>query len=841
MKIKEKDMNYFCEYRWKKVFMKSASVIAAACFVFSIINLPVYAKPLYKGQGQTANGIYLNTDGSAYRSPAGMLDEAAMDSIEEDNGALKQNGEIVGSVVNGVVSVSCGSSGMKENDYYTRLLNDKIMKYAEEAGLVVKAADGKGGYRRLADSENFDGLVKSVSRNAKISKEEIKRAIGELRPDREDIGIGKLALLTVGSAAKWITQPAAIFKSKEKERQYDYVVDKLADPAQAGISREDAEEALQALDEKDRDNAVGILADFFAAGGSIINCAADALAAALDMSSKGLFAFQALLAEIIAGNFSSDNIAAGEDGGAPQLMTSMSALQEILGDDFSGYQISGEEGLAGVLNKGANGSVILNVSSSGTGEADHYVTAIRTEDGNINLYDINKEIQTFESTKELYEYLQTEYGWDKDGKGGAILTDGAADGIGLRLTREEMQNIKGAVVTDTDKKNLTSEGQKELAKYTKDYEDAKARGNKEDMDKASAGGASVRADPKYNKSGQGYYAGHDGAQAPISVSAGSSNNSGSANTGYLSSLYNVMQSNGASQGRLDAVNNIAETQRAALGYSGSVLYEDNEELFESFKTNNTVVMPGSANGEASYELFKQSVNFSNSEKAKGIVNAVISQLEDSGFIFEQKPEVLFVYDTIAGRTGSAVSHVDYNLIVIPIEQFPADVMKKDGLWMFTDTNLSSTIAHEYTHIKNTPEVRTGEMPKLEDEMLATLAGEKFKPVGGAVIIVEENGKEVTLNADSGLRVVAFQTALDNKKQIERDFKESNPDVKFNDIYYTAVPTYMPKEEYNKLPEIQRELFNPNLKENEIGLSLYYDNTTIIYAVNYRTNEIRTIP
>ncbi|MDR1940849.1 MAG: cytochrome P450, partial [Endomicrobium sp.] len=83
---------------------------------------------------------------------------------------------------------------------------------------------------------------------------------------------------------------------RETSEKYDNVVNELA--LQSGLSKEEVEKMLSEIEPDKLDEAIGILSDFFAAGGKIVNCATDALAKVLETSSKGLLALQTLIADI---------------------------------------------------------------------------------------------------------------------------------------------------------------------------------------------------------------------------------------------------------------------------------------------------------------------------------------------------------------------------------------------------------------------------------------------------------------------------------------------------------------------------------------------------------------
>ena len=73
-------------------------------------------------------------------------------------------------------------------------------------------------------------------------------------------------------------------------QEYNRIISELS--KQSGVSEEDVakglEDALGGKTEKEKEEVIGLLANFLAQGGSIINCAVSALKEVLNVTSKGV-------------------------------------------------------------------------------------------------------------------------------------------------------------------------------------------------------------------------------------------------------------------------------------------------------------------------------------------------------------------------------------------------------------------------------------------------------------------------------------------------------------------------------------------------------------------------
>ncbi|MDR1696205.1 MAG: hypothetical protein LBR69_06220 [Endomicrobium sp.] len=281
--------------------------------------------------------------------------------------------------------------------------------------------------------------------------------------------------------------------------------------------------------------------------------------------------------------------------------------------------------------------------------------------------------------------------------------------------------------------------------------------------------------------------------------------------------------------------------------------EENQALFESFETlkENTFFQPGSAGAENISDpakrieylksKFKESLELSNSEAVKARVNAVIERLRGleslkaMGFNIGDL-KVFITVGSLAGTEYPAAIDLDLNIILISLEHFsPDSEFAKYGL----NISLDALIAHEVMHTVDKHKVESGEMSRLESERRAMLAGALAVPNPAETI--EIDGQKV--DAVEGRKAIAFGAAVDNREQVENEFKKFDKNADFFNIYYQGVfRTHISQEEYDKLSPKLKEYFNPDLKENEIELTLKTDSnsTAITYAVNYETSAMEII-
>ncbi|MDR1523109.1 MAG: hypothetical protein LBS29_04080 [Endomicrobium sp.] len=186
----------------------------------------------------------------------------------------------------------------------------------------------------------------------------------------------------------------------EENKDQAAVVEEIA--RQTGLSREEVEAEFAKLDDVQRKGVIAALANLFGEGKDIVYCVADVLGTVLDATSKGLLAFQAILADAIAGIFVKNN----QDliaGNSSQLMLSAQAIQTVLakyGKDYVGRDTNVDDIIKG-LNAGE--SAIVHVGGN------HFITITKNKDGTFTKTDINKAAETL-TADELKSSMQAQYG-----------------------------------------------------------------------------------------------------------------------------------------------------------------------------------------------------------------------------------------------------------------------------------------------------------------------------------------------------------------------------------------------------------------------------------------------
>ncbi|MDD3923259.1 MAG: hypothetical protein PHY39_07015, partial [Endomicrobiaceae bacterium] len=417
---------YIREYFRDRVFMKTVSLVVASCFVINIANIPAIAadSSLYENQKkqeemkkeQTSTSVSYVSDESkgsvSYMQNLSENIEIKDGVIYGDKGTGKK--EPVGFWDGKKALIADGEGKLKENSAYTQAVKVKL-------GLAEKGETKV----TVAETKKTEDISKEVEAGTVLTQEE----------------------------------------KNQNSEEYNKVVDELI--KQTGLSKEEIEKQLQGVEKSKLDEAIGLLSDFFANGGEIVNCATDALSEVLDMSTKGILAFQSLLVDISTGVFAQNNedlIKAGET----QLMTSMDAMNEVLhsyGKESVGYGVSLDDFMEG-LQAGESGIVWVN--------ENHYITVTKTEEGNFSVVDsnVNKGKAVEYSAEGFKTAMSGGEAKDKDGKEVVdnngdkvkyeavdsegkmkVLTESKAvgqQGSAKELSREEMKVIAGAkYVTQT--------------------------------------------------------------------------------------------------------------------------------------------------------------------------------------------------------------------------------------------------------------------------------------------------------------------------------------------------------------------------------------------------------
>ena len=345
---------YFKETYSDHVFRKVVSILVVICFILNIVNLPAYAKSEKKARDNKEKNEQVIESGKTDTSEVGLvsaqeamksgsgegvstmnaignMSEEEVDSIIEidaEAGVIrdKSKGNKVVAVYNGEKEQVLGYAGQSDIVYYQALVN---RKKALEKGEGVSKGDKKTGEIEKIGEEKGKQEQDRV-RTEKSAQEiaEVKgTVIGEYKPEvtKEEEKQEESNMKGIEEEAKEKVEKA------EENKEYKEVVSELA--SQSGVSEEEVskglEEALAGKSEEEQANVIGLLSKFLAQGGSIINCAVEALGEVLNIASKGVLGLQGLLVEISTGLFEKNNadlINAGES----QLMTSMATMQAIM-------------------------------------------------------------------------------------------------------------------------------------------------------------------------------------------------------------------------------------------------------------------------------------------------------------------------------------------------------------------------------------------------------------------------------------------------------------------------------------------------------------------------------
>ncbi|MDR1195610.1 MAG: hypothetical protein LBL00_03935, partial [Endomicrobium sp.] len=386
-----------------------------------------------------------------------------------------------------------GGDEEKTEEVLVSAANEAAMEKANEegnkSGAIIRTDSQTSGINTHAKSVNAlseaellaktKGMLLKVSNRSRSGWFSKLTAVKMLsRKDREAIesaesitAVKAAASKVKSSIVKEITI-AFIEKAQKGEEEaelqsYKYdeeIVSNLVQ--QTGLSKKEvigllsqAEETAKKIDEQKGlepgttfNLSMSDLKEFLYQGGSILNCAADALFNQIGNTvSKGLLALQALSIEIGNGNFSKES--GIKDG---QIMTSMNAMNEVLrlyGQTSAGYGISAEDFIEG-LQSGE--SAILWV------EQNHFITVSKNRDNTLNVIDINRNNgspQTY-SAEEFKKLVNggeayTITGESLKGYNGAdiggqirVLTNGQIiekeSAVQNILTAQEMSDIRGS-------------------------------------------------------------------------------------------------------------------------------------------------------------------------------------------------------------------------------------------------------------------------------------------------------------------------------------------------------------------------------------------------------------
>ncbi len=372
---------YFKPTYTARVFKKTVSLLVAACFVLSIANLPAYAKSDKRAKD--------NKEKNEQVIESGKTDTSEIGLVTSEDAMRTGSGESV-STMNAI-------GNMSEEEV------DSIIEIDEKAGVIKDKSKGNKvvavynpekeqvlGHAGQSDIVYYQALVnrKKALEKGEVSTPKQIEKIGEQKEKKETIKTEKKEVKSKNEATQEEKDIQGIEKEQKEGTQtseeYSEVVSGLAQ--QSGVSEEEVaqqlEEALAGKTEEEQEGIIGLLSSFLAQGGSIVNCAIEALSEVLNIASKGVLGLQALLLEISTGIFEKGNadlINAGES----QLMTSMATMQTIMeqnSQDAFGYVSSIDLFMAG-LQSGESAIVWVN--------EDHYITVTKLDNGNYTISDPN--------------------------------------------------------------------------------------------------------------------------------------------------------------------------------------------------------------------------------------------------------------------------------------------------------------------------------------------------------------------------------------------------------------------------------------------------------------------
>jgi hypothetical protein len=424
-------------------------------------------------------------EGVSTMNAIGNMSEEEVDSIIEidaEAGVIKDKskGNKVVAVYNADKGEVLGYAGQSDIVYYQALVNRKKelekgeVKGVKEIERIGESKKGEqeeikasktaqeisevegtviGEYKPEVTKEeekqeesNIKGIEEEQKAEVEVNEEEPVTVIG--LPEHEDRVVNKEEEQEIGKEQEQeevktvvIGLPEdkgeVISKEETKEgesEEYKEVVKEIS--KQSGIEEEEVrkelDEALAGKSEEEKEGIIGLLGKFFAQGGSIINCAVEALGEVLNIASKGVLGLQALLVEISTGLFeknNSDLINAGES----QLMTSMETMRAIMesyGQEAIGVASDIDTFIEG-LEEGESAIVWVN--------EDHYITVTKLDNGNYTIVDPNvREGKAIEySATAIKDVLSGKVAKDINGEEGISYEGLGKDGRVRVLTASE--------------------------------------------------------------------------------------------------------------------------------------------------------------------------------------------------------------------------------------------------------------------------------------------------------------------------------------------------------------------------------------------------------------------
>ncbi|MDR3124400.1 MAG: hypothetical protein LBU10_00780, partial [Endomicrobium sp.] len=515
MNLKSKILEYFKEHWEGHIFLKSVCMVVSACLIINILNLPAFAST-EEDLRKKALSLENKHQDVLYQRDTSFNTVSVMNSLESSIKIDKKAENIfVGKELKGFLSKEKDEQGRRkvmvrkgesfeEDPVLTAMVDNKLKgrKYSrdvksrqisqdqrtQEQSPGVKEGESA---RQQKDKTTQEQESKEVVKEESVPKQqEAKEGVQQevieqeqeetsrqqekpkqqSQPEQKD----KTETATEDSSnrqeqtsdaqratdvenssdtsKKSVKELAESLQIDEKDRAK--VIDEIA--KQTGLSKEEVEAELSKLDQAQREGVIAALANLFGQGKDIVYCVADVLGTVLSGTSKGLLAFEAILADAIAGIFVKNNQELIR-GKSDQLMLSAQAIQTVLekhGKDYVGIDTNIEDIIAG-LDVGE--SAIVHVGGN------HFITITKNEDGTFTKSDINKPAERL-TEEELKVAIEREYGLKEEETTTVLVKNDNDKFKGIKRV-DNLREVLGAERTW----NNSDFGGKSQEQYYRDY------------------------------------------------------------------------------------------------------------------------------------------------------------------------------------------------------------------------------------------------------------------------------------------------------------------------------------------------------------------------------------
>ena len=278
------------------LFDKIISLFVILCFILSIANLPVYAKSDRRAKDNKEKNEQVIKTGKTDTSEIGLTssEEAMRTGSGEGVNTMNRIGNMSEEEVDSIIEIDEKSGVVKDKSKGNKV----VAVYNAEKEQVL-------GYAGQSDIVYYQALV---NRKKSFEKGETEKKIGEIEKIGEvtrqeikanDNGDEEIQEETVNKKGDEEKEDIKGIEKENKEQldvnlEYNRIISELSQ--QSGVSEEDVakglKDALAGKTEKEKEDVIGLLANFLAQGGSIINCAVSALKEVLNVTSKGVLGLQ---------------------------------------------------------------------------------------------------------------------------------------------------------------------------------------------------------------------------------------------------------------------------------------------------------------------------------------------------------------------------------------------------------------------------------------------------------------------------------------------------------------------------------------------------------------------